>query len=246
MLEAAALHDARDRAELGRALLEGPHLLAEALAAGIRVESVFALAADLASAEAARACGADLVVVDERGLRRLATTEHPQSPVAVMVIPPGAPPAGGHLLVAWGVSDPGNVGSLIRSAAAFGMGFAAGPGTADPWAPKVLRSSAGGHFRAGVARVGTAGALRSGERRLVATVVRGGVLPSALPPGPLALLVGDEARGLPAEVVAACDLAVTIPMPGGTDSLNAAVAGAILAYEIAGRDGRTSASDSVR
>jgi TrmH family RNA methyltransferase len=246
VLEAAALHDARDRAESGRALLEGPHLLAEALAAGIRVECVFALAGDAVSAEAARGCGADLVVIDERGLRRLATTGHPQSPVAVMVIPPEAPPADGHLLVAWGVSDPGNVGALIRSAAAFGMGFAAGPGTADPWAPKVLRSSAGGHFRAGAARVGSVDELRGGGRLLVATVAREGMAPASLPAVPLAIVVGEEARGLPPEVVRACDLAVTIPMPGGTESLNAGVAGAILAYEVAGRTAGGSASASPR
>ena len=172
MQEALNLHDARDRAETGRALLEGPHLLEEAVASGVRVERVFALGEDDASSEAARRCGAELVLVDERGLRRLATTEHPQSPVAVMVIPPGAVPSAGHLLVAWGVGDPGNVGTLIRCAAAFGLGFAAGPGTADPWGPKVLRAGAGGHFRAGVARVEAVEALRTGGRRLVATVAR--------------------------------------------------------------------------
>ncbi|MFH1329245.1 MAG: RNA methyltransferase [Actinomycetota bacterium] len=243
MQAAVSLHDSRDRVETGRALLEGPHLLAEALWAGVRVERVFALEGDAASAASARACGAELVVVDERGLRRLATTEHPQSPVAVMVIPPASLPAG-HLLVAWGVGDPGNEGALIRCAAAFGFGFAAGPGTADPWAPKVLRAGAGGHFRAGATRVESLEALRSGGRRLVATAARGGMPPAALPAGPLAILLGDEARGLPGEVVGGCDLAVTIPMPGGMESLNAAVAGAILAYELAvGRAGRSGAGD---
>jgi RNA methyltransferase, TrmH family len=242
--EALSLLDARGRAAAGRALLEGPHLLEEALAAGVSVERVFALAGDAASAGAARRCGAELALVEERVLRRLATTEHPQSPVAVMVIPGGRPVPPGDVLVAWGVGDPGNVGSLIRTAAAFGLGFGAGPGTADPWAPKVLRAAAGGHFRAGVTRVETLDALRSGGRRLVATAVRGGRPPTILPPGPVALLVGDEARGLPSEVTAACDLVVTIAMPGGTESLNAAVAGAIVAYEVAGRNGRASASDS--
>jgi len=235
------LREARARADSGRALLEGPHLLAEARGAGMRVERVFALAGDAASAEAARACGAELVMVDERGLRRLATTDHPQSPVAVMVVPRSVVPVGGHLLVAWGVSDPGNVGTLIRCAAAFGLGFAAGPGAADPWSPKVLRAAAGGHFRAGAARVESLEELRAGGRLLVATVAREGVPPAALPPGPLALLLGDEAHGLPASVVDACDLAVTIPMPGGTESLNVGVAGAIIAYEVA--VGRRAAGD---
>jgi len=216
-------------------------LLAEALAAGIRVEQVFALADDASSAELARACGARLILVEDRGLRRLATTEHPQSPVAVIVIPPSVLRAAGHLLVAWGVGDPGNVGTLLRCAAAFGLGFATGPGTADPWGPKVLRAAAGGHFRAGAPRVERLDDLRAGGRRLVATVPRGGVAPAELPPGPLGVLVGDEAHGLPAEVVAGCDVAVTIPMPGGAESLNAAVAGAIVAYEVAVR--RATAGD---
>jgi TrmH family RNA methyltransferase len=237
--EAVRLQAARGRAERGRALLEGPNLFAEAVRAGVRVERVFALAGDAVSAEMARACGAELILVGDRGLRRLATTEHPQSPVVVMVIPPAELPPAGHLLVAWGVGDPGNLGSLIRCAAAFGLGFAAGPGTADPWAPKVLRAAAGGHFRAGTARVGSLDEVRSGGRLLAATAARGGMPPRALPPGPLAVLVGDEANGLPAAVVAACDLAVTIPMPGGTESLNAAVAGAIVAYEVAVRGGVT-------
>ncbi len=233
MQEALRLREARERADTGRALLEGPHLLAEALAAGARVEEIFALVGDGASAEAARCCGARLIPVDQRGLRRLATTEHPQSPVAVVVVPPPTPLPAGHLLVAWGVGDPGNVGTLIRCAAAFGLGFAAGPETADPWAPKVLRAAAGGHFRAGVGRAEALADLRVGRRRLAATVARGGMAPAALPEGPVAVLVGDEARGLPPGVVAACDFSLTIPMPGGTESLNAGVAGAIVAYELA-------------
>jgi len=235
VLEAAALHDPRARAQTGRALLEGPHLLGEALAAGARIEQVFARADDAASVEAARRGGADLVVVDERALRRLATTEHPQSPVAVLVIPTAPTGAAEDVLVAWGVGDPGNLGTLIRSASAFGLGFAVGPGTADPWAPKVLRAAAGGHFRTGVVRLDSLDWLRAGGRRLAATMACGGIPPSALPEGPLAILVGDEARGLPPEVVAACDLSVTIPMPGGTESLNAGVAGAIVGYEAAQR-----------
>jgi TrmH family RNA methyltransferase len=142
----------------------------------------------------------------------------------------------GNVVVAWGVSDPGNTGALVRTAAAFGWAFAAGPGTADPWSPKVLRAGAGGHFHTAVGRVADLGDL--GERSTVASVVTGGDPPAVLRGRrPLAVLIGDEGAGLPESVVAAADLRVTIPMPGGTESLNAAVAGAILVYEAAaGRD----------
>jgi TrmH family RNA methyltransferase len=236
VVEAVRLHHHQMRVETGRALLEGPNLLEEAVSAGAKVEVIFASPGDSRSAQTAFSVGADLVLVGERVLKRLATTEHPQSPVSVVVIPSMPMAASGHLVVAWGVGDPGNVGTLIRTAAAFGLGFASGPGSADPWSPKVLRSAAGGHFRSGVICVESLDRLRDGGRILVATVVRGGMPPMFLPfSRSLGILVGDEASGLPREVVQSCDLTVTVPMPGGTESLNAAIAGAIVAYEVAAR-----------
>jgi TrmH family RNA methyltransferase len=153
--------------------------------------------------------------------------------VAVAAVPAPVIPEHGDLIAAWGVGDPGNLGTLIRTAAAFGMSFAAGPGTADPWSPKVLRSGAGGQWSTPVGETADLEALRGSDRALVATVVSGGEPPVAVHRYPtVCVLVGDEALGLPADVVAAADVAVTIPMPGGTESLNAAVAGAILAYEV--------------
>jgi TrmH family RNA methyltransferase len=73
------------------------------------------------------------------------------------------------------------------------------------------------------------------EGRRVAAVLRDGDPPSALPAGRLALLIGSEAHGLPAEAIASADVRVSIPMPGGTESLNAAAAAAILCYEVANR-----------
>lgn len=218
-------------------MLEGPNLVGEAAAAGAGLRTVFHLRGDPVGTEAAALSGAEAIEVSEEVLGRLSTTEHPQSPVAVMAIPPHRIPEAGDLLVAWGVGDPGNVGTLLRTAAAFEMGFVAGPGSADVWSPKVLRAAAGAHFRTAVAAASDLGDL--GERTPVATVASGGTLPDDIPAEPVAVLVGDEAAGLPAEIVAACPVTVTIPMPGGTESLNAAVAGAIVAYEAARRrDGR--------
>ncbi|MCB2223920.1 MAG: RNA methyltransferase [Actinobacteria bacterium] len=230
----ARLHRRRGRLAAGHTILEGPKALEEAVGGGAAVEAVFGLPDDDGSRRAAGACGAEWVPVTAQVLARLSTTDTPQSPVAVIVIPDEGLPETGHLLAAWGVGDPGNAGTLLRTAAAFGMGFAAGPGTADPWSPKVLRAAAGGHWRAPVGRAAVPADLRGAGRALVATVVSGGEPLSALAGiGPAAVLVGDEAVGLESGVVAAADLAVTIPMPGGTESLNAAVAGAIVAYELA-------------
>jgi TrmH family RNA methyltransferase len=232
--EAIKLHRARERAGSGCTLLEGPHLVAEAMRAGARFEHVFATPED-PLAEVARSRGIDVVIVSERVLQRLSTTESPQSPAAVVEIPDPVIPESGHVIVCWGLGDPGNMGTLIRTAAAFGMGFAVGPGCVDPWSPKVLRAAAGGHFRTCVGSVADLSGL--GGRLLVATVARGGMPPGRLDAGrDSAVLVGDEAHGLPDEVVAAADVAVTIPMPGGMESLNAAVAGAIVAFALAGHD----------
>jgi len=200
------------------------------------IRTVFGLDADTTSRRLAAEAGAEWMPVSEAVLRRLATTPEPQSPVAVFEIPEGAIPENGHLLAAWGIADPGNVGTLIRTAAAFGMAFAAGPGTADPWSPKVLRSAAGGHWETTVGAAADLDDLRGSGRALVATVVSGGDTPQAVhEPAVVCLLIGAEATGLPDGVVDAADLRITIPMPGGTESMNAAMAGAILAYETVSR-----------
>lgn len=240
--EAIRLQRARRRAESGRTLLEGPHLLAEALKAGAVIDPIFVGEDDTATANLLSEHDLRAVVVDSGLMKRLAGTQHPRGPVAVLTIPSSTPTPGQPLIVGWGVGDPGNVGTLIRSAAAFGMGFVAGPGSADPWAPKVLRAGAGSHFRTSIERVShlEIGDLQARGYTVVAAVVSGGAPPSRLGlVEQCALLVGDESSGLPAATVAAADLSITIPMPGATESLNAAVAGSLLAYEWAVRRSET-------
>jgi RNA methyltransferase, TrmH family len=232
IVAAARLQRSKARRDAGRTLLEGPHLLEAAVAAGGRIEVVFALAGDAAIPHVP---GADMVEVTQQVLERLAPTEHPRGPVAVMAIPDPSPPTGRDALVVWGVADPGNVGTLIRTAAAFGLDAVVGPGCADPWSPKVLRAAAGAHFATTVAANASLADLRSVGLTLAAAVVSGGVPVTDLPDAPLGVLVGSEAHGLPAEVIDECDLRVSIPMPGGIESLNVAVAGAIVAYEMGHR-----------
>lgn len=236
---AAALHRRRTRRERGETLIEGPHLLAAAATGGALIDIVFALPEDGAAAAWAELAGADLVTVTTEVLARVAPTQHPRGPVAVAAIPEPLARLDTPCLVLWGIDDPGNAGTLIRTAAAFGLGVVTVAGTVDLWSPKVLRAGAGAHFATAIARLDGADPARLGEwgLRTVATVARGGSPPAALGPSdrPRAVLVGDEARGLPPEVAAAADERVTIPMPGGAESLNAAAAGAIVAYELFGR-----------
>jgi TrmH family RNA methyltransferase len=134
----------------------------------------------------------------------------------------------GPLCVAlWGVRDPGNVGTVLRSALAFGAGSVAlGPDCADPFAPKAIRASMGAIFALDVARIADPAEL-PGER--IALVARAGA-PLEGPIGtPVTLVIGAERDGLPADVVAQCDRTAHIPIAG--ESLNAAVAASIALYE---------------
>jgi RNA methyltransferase, TrmH family len=142
-----------------------------------------------------------------------------------------AAPSGPLCVALWGVGDPGNVGTVIRGALAFGASSVAlGPGCADPFGPKAVRASMGAIFAVPLARVDDAGDL-PGER--VALVARAGKplaeVVGGAARGDLALLVGAERDGLPAQLVAACERIAHIPIAG--DSLNAAMAATIALYE---------------
>jgi TrmH family RNA methyltransferase len=138
-------------------------------------------------------------------------------------------PTGPVCLALWGVGDPGNVGTVLRSALAFGVGsVAVGPGTADPFGAKAVRASMGAIFDVPVARVGAPDELPG---RTVALVARAGRPLSELEHlEEVTLVVGAEREGLQAEVVAACDAVAHIPIR--SESLNAAMAATIGLYEV--------------
>ena len=232
VVEAARLHRVRERRATGKTLLEGPGLLAAALDAGVIPDLVFALPEDDVTAQLAEEHGFELTLVEASALRRVSATETPRGPAAVIAVPKQSQLSGRNMVVAWGPGDPGNVGTLIRTAAAFGWDFGYTEGAADPWAPKVLRAGAGGHFRLTITAVRSIRSLEAAGLATVATIVSGGVSPAELGSGPYALLVGEEAPGLPPDVVEQSDHKITIPMPGGMESLNVAMAAGILIYEL--------------
>jgi RNA methyltransferase, TrmH family len=131
------------------------------------------------------------------------------------------------VLALWQVSDPGNVGTLMRTADAFGAGVALSPECADPTSPRALRASAGAIFRVPLV------AWDELPDRTVALVAHGGKqLADLRIEPPLTLLLGSEREGLPDELTLGSQV-VTIPMPGEAESLNVAAAGAIALYELA-------------
>jgi TrmH family RNA methyltransferase len=135
-------------------------------------------------------------------------------------------------LALWHVADPGNVGTLVRSAAAFEAGVALSPGCADPTAPKALRASMGALFGVPL------GDFESASGRRVALVPRGGTpLCEVDLAGEVVFVLGAERDGLPPEVLDRCDVQASIPQSGGAESLNVAMAGTIALYERARRLG---------
>ncbi len=146
VVDLAKLHDPRRRRAAGVTLVEGPHQLADVVAFGAEVDEVFALEGDEAAFEMVRQARLPATPVSHAVLRKLAGTEHPRGPVAVVRIPAADPIAAVDTVVLWDVRDPGNAGAIIRTAAAFGFAVAATPGTADMWAPKVIRAAAATQF----------------------------------------------------------------------------------------------------
>ena len=139
------------------------------------------------------------------------------------------------ILIAAGLQDPGNLGTLIRSAEAFGAtGVLTTPGTVSPWNGKALRSSAGSVFRMPIAPAGPDEfdrLTRHGVRLLAAVKDNAQPITEADLTGPSALLIGNEGAGLGEDWLRLADAHVTVPCPGWVESLNAAVAGSILLYE---------------
>jgi TrmH family RNA methyltransferase len=144
----------------------------------------------------------------------------------------------GPLVVVVGLQDPGNLGSILRSAEAFGAaGVLLGEGTVSPFNPKVVRGSAGSLFRLPIVRVKLAEALlelREKAVRLVATSSHKGIpLPKANLSAPIAILIGGEGAGVPRDLLAKADEVIAIPHTPQVESLNAGVAASIVLYEVA-------------
>ena len=184
---------------------------------------------------------APLREVDDRTLRAFAGTEHPQGVLAVAAIPrPGlsalavdAEPA--VVLILDAVQDPGNFGTLVRTAEALGAaGVIALPGTVDPWNAKSVRAAMGSSFRLPIVQSAwdeAAPWLAERGIAVIASVVGAAPLPSP-PPRRAALVLGNEGAGVGDETLSRAALQTGIPLRGRAESLNVGAAGAILLYEL--------------
>lgn len=246
----------RFRLSEGLCLVEGPKLVAEALDAGAHATVVVRdgeVPADIGALEVARrvtAGGGRAVELPPGVLAGVVDAVSPQPLAALVVRRPcepdellasltgeGATP--GPILVLAGVSDPGNVGTLLRSAEAAGArAVVCAVGGADPFQPKVVRAAAGSLFRVPVIESWTAeeavGALTRAGLTCFGTEARRGAPMDETPlAGSPVLVLGNEAHGLGPEVADAIDRWLTIPMAGRVESLNVAMAGTLVLFEAA-------------
>jgi len=237
----------RARLSGGLIAIEGENMIHEAMRSGIALETVFL--SQRGSAPAWLPASAELIELSDDAFASAADTQTPQG-IAALIVPPawtldqalaagasGPPPL---VLIAAGLQDPGNLGTLVRSAEAFAAtAVLTTPGTVSQWNQKALRASAGSVFRVPVVAIAAAevAGIKARGLRLLAAVAGSSSGPPAVPVESVdlteacGLMIGNEGAGLSAELVTLADARISIPMPGPVESLNAAVAGSLLLYE---------------
>ena len=209
-------------------MVEGHQLVREALDAGWEVEAEFV------AGGTTPVTGSDVFVLGTGVIERVASTESPQPVLAVVRIPPRTfdLATAAFVLVADRIADPGNVGTILRSAEAAGVdAVVLTAGSVDPFNPKVVRASAGSLFRVPVLTTTLASVQAGGLRTIGTSSHRGSPHTDADLTGRIALVVGNEARGLPDD--AEVDEWVTIRHHGRAESLNVAMAATVLCFEAA-------------
>lgn len=227
----------RERRKTGRTLLDGVHLVAayeavhgpvETLVVGEGAQS----AAEIASHIAARDC----VVLADALLRELGLVDTPSGLLAVAAMPSAkaAIQRDQDAVLLDGIQDPGNVGTLLRTAAAAGVRqVLLGQGCASAWSPKVLRAGQGAHFVLAIHEDADLADFMAGYAGTTAVTCLDGTtsLYDAQWHGPLAWVFGAEGLGVSPGLIAAARLRVKIPMPGAVESLNVAAAAAVCLFE---------------
>ncbi len=239
------LHHASGRNEQQRLLLEGTHLLEEALRLGLAPDWLLATPAWLERHAALLATLPSTTrwrPVSPEALEAAATTRHPDGVIAslpwTLPAPPPPPPAPAFALLLDTIQDPGNMGTLLRTALAAGVEQVWLGDGADPWQPKVLRASSGASLALPIARFLASELperierLRAAGTTVVGTVARGG-MPywSHDWQRPTLLMLGNEGAGLSPELCARADALLTLPHSAAVESLNVAVAAAPLLLE---------------
>jgi RNA methyltransferase, TrmH family len=228
----------------GLAGIEGPNLIEEALRAGLRVKTIFvAQGAERLLDKLQVKRDVEVLELPKKLLDQALATEAPQSIAALVERPNWSwsrlleqNQEKALVLVLAAIQDPGNLGTILRSAEAFGAtGVVSLPGTVSAWNAKAVRASAGSVFRVPLLAATEAECfehLRKAGVKVFASTSRGAKAADRIAlAGPVALVIGNEGNGVPEEIARRADDRITIPCPGPVESLNAAVAASVLLYE---------------
>jgi TrmH family RNA methyltransferase len=225
--------------------VDGLKLTLDLAAAGVPIVELFAVAEQLDALRASAALervfqGGRAYVLDPATAAQIAPTRQTQGVLAVVAVPSARLAPTGVVVYLDRVQDPGNVGGVIRCAAAFGAsGVACSPGCADPFSPRAVRASAGQALvfpvEAEAAFAPLADAVRRAGGEAFATASRAGVpLSRWRPRAPLLLALGNEGQGVSEEVMLRCAGQVSVPLRDGVDSLNIAATAAVILASLAG------------
>jgi TrmH family RNA methyltransferase len=231
----------RERRKSGHTLLDGVHLVEAYEKAYGPVESLIVAESALAGGEiAAYAEGREGIILADVLMRDLGLVDTPSGLLAVARMPaaPVAVDLEKDAILLDGVQDPGNVGTLLRTAAAAGIEQALlGPGCASPWSPKVLRAGQGAHFVLAIHEDADLAAFMAGYRGTTAVTCLDGAISlyQANWNGAVAWVFGAEGQGVRRELIAPAKLKIRIPMPGTVESLNVGAAAAICLFEMVRR-----------
>lgn len=232
--------------EKGEVAIEGVHLVEEAIRSGLRLETVYC--SESAKERAQKLLSqisshTEVLLLSDENFASAVPTETPQG-IAALVrvktfgIDHAFLPEPAMAVISAGLQDPGNLGTIARSAEAFGVtGILLGERTVSQWNWKALRASAGSMFRVPMVKVELAAAMREAKTRsariLASSSHKGTAIAQIDLRGPVVLLVGNEGSGLPKDVLAQADEIVAIPQSARVESLNAGIATSIILYEAA-------------
>ncbi|MDD2884275.1 MAG: RNA methyltransferase [Dechloromonas sp.] len=227
----------RERRKAGQTLLDGLHLVEAWEQQHGPVAQLFVAESALVGGEIADyLAGRPLISLSDALMRELGLVDTPTGLLAVVALPaePLAVDLAADALLLDGLQDPGNVGTLLRTAAAAGIRqVLLAPGCAAAWSPKVLRAGQGAQFALTIHEDADLGAFLADYRGTSAVTCLDGAtsLYAAQWSGPLAWVMGAEGQGVRPELIAVADLKIKIPMPGGVESLNVGAAAAICIFE---------------
>ena len=222
------LHKKKERSRTGMFLIDGEHLVEEAVASDQKLHCIIALEDYTFTFDAS---DFEVIHVSAPVMKSLSQLETPQGVMAALTyVPPEA--SGDKVLVLDDVQDPGNLGSLIRTADAFGFDrVVASRGTVDPFSDKVLRSAQGSTFHISIEVADAGEVIREFDGMTIGTSLRDAEFLDEVPqPDRLLVALGNEGRGVGGELLDLVDRKVKIHMPGRSESLNVAIAGGIMMH----------------